>query len=71
MQTHLTRTVRDNAGLIQNRGEHITIFDHRLELGTHMELLRAQWDSGNTASCCLRSSRRIGHNGTHIDSPAR
>jgi len=35
MQTHLTRTVRDNAGHIHHRGEHVTILGHWLELGTH------------------------------------
>jgi len=25
MQTHLTRIVRDNAGHIHNRGEHVTV----------------------------------------------
>jgi hypothetical protein len=49
MQTHLTRTVRDNAGRIHNRGEHVTILGHWLELGTHRDLLQARWDSGDTA----------------------
>ena len=49
MQTHLTRIVRDNAGHIHNRGEHITILGHWLGLGTHRDLLRAQCDSGDTA----------------------
>ena len=48
MQTHLTRTVRDNAGRIHNRGEHLTILGHWLELGTHRDLLRARWDSGDS-----------------------
>ena len=50
MQTHLTRTVRDNAGHIHNRLEHLTILGHRLELDTHTDLLRARWDSGDTAN---------------------
>jgi hypothetical protein len=41
--------VRDNAGYIHNRGEHVTILGHWLELGTHRDLLRARWDSGDTA----------------------
>jgi hypothetical protein len=45
MHTHLTRIVRDNAGLIHHRGEHVTILGHLLELGTHRDLLRARWDS--------------------------
>ena len=49
MQTHLTRTVRDNAGHIHNRGEHVTILHHWLELDAHTDLLRARWDSGDTA----------------------
>jgi hypothetical protein len=49
MQTHLTRTVRDNAGHVHKRGEHVTILGHWLELGTHRDLLRARWDSGDTA----------------------
>jgi hypothetical protein len=49
MQTLLTRIVRDNAGYIHNRGEHVTILGHWLELGTHRDLLRARWDSGDTA----------------------
>jgi hypothetical protein len=49
MQTHLTRTVRDNAGHVHPRGEHVTILGHWLELGTHRDLLRARWDSGDTA----------------------
>ena len=48
MQPHLIRTVRDNASLIPNGGEHVTILDHWLELGTHRDLLRARWDSGDT-----------------------
>ena len=47
MQTHLTRVVRDNAGHTHNRGEHVTVLGHWLELGTHRDLLRARWDSGD------------------------
>ena len=74
METHLTRIVRDNAGHIHKRGEHVTILGHWLELGTHRDLLRARWDAEIPPSCCLRTSRRIGHNDTHFttfDSPAR
>jgi len=38
-----------NVGHIHNRGEHVTILGHWLELGTHRDLLRARWDSGDTA----------------------
>jgi hypothetical protein len=49
MQTHLAPAVRDNAGHIHNRGEHVTILGRWLELGTHRDLLRALSDSGDTA----------------------
>ena len=49
METHLARIVRNNAGHIHNRGEHVTILGHWLELGTHRHSLRALWDSGDTA----------------------
>jgi hypothetical protein len=66
MQTHLTRTVRDNAGRIHNRGEHVTILGHWLELGTHRDLLRARWDSGDTAILLPEDVEEISHNDTHI-----
>ena len=51
MQTHQTRTVRDNAGLkstiVANTS---TSLVHWHELGTHTDLLRARWDSGDTDS---------------------
>jgi len=50
METHLTRIVRDNAGHIHNRGEHVTILGHWLELGTYAQgLVAGRWDSGDTA----------------------
>jgi hypothetical protein len=74
MQTHLTRTVRDNAGHVHKRGEHVTILGHWLELGTHRDLLRARWDSGVTAILLPEDVEEDSHNGTHIttfDSPDR
>jgi hypothetical protein len=66
MQTHLTRTVRDNAGHIHNRGEHVTVLGHWLELGTHRDLLRARWDSGVTVILLPEDVEEDSHNGTHI-----
>jgi len=71
MQTHLTRTVRDNTGLIHHRGEHVTILGHWLELGTHRDLLRARWDSGDTAILLPEDVEESSHNHAHHELSAR
>jgi hypothetical protein len=75
MQTHQTRTVRDNAGLTST-----IVANTSTSLATGMSWVRTRTCcgpggiAGIPTACCLRTSRRIGHNGTHIttfDSPDR